>query len=54
MRSMPSTNTSFGATGSAFTARASAQSEAPRMLSISMRAGGAIATATCAVAQIFS
>jgi hypothetical protein len=36
------------------TARASAQSDAPRILSVSMRAGGAIATATSAVAQIFS
>jgi hypothetical protein len=35
MRSMPSMNTSCGAT-EAFTARASAQSEAPRMLSTSI------------------
>jgi hypothetical protein len=54
MRSMPSTKTSCGITGSAFTARARAHSEAPRMLSISMRDGGAIAIATCALAQIFS
>src|SRR5437879_13722926 len=54
MRSTPSTNTSCGATGSALTARASAHSDAPRILSVSMREGGAMATATSAVRQIFS
>ena len=52
MRSRPSTSTSFGFTGSAATARASAHSEARRILSRSMRQGGAKATATSAVAQI--
>ena len=51
---LPSTKTSCGATGSALTARASAQSEARRILSRSMRATEPKATATCAVAQIFS
>src|SRR6516162_9301961 len=46
MRSRPSTKTSAGLTGSATTARANAHSEARRILSRSMRAGGASATAT--------
>ena len=54
MRSRPSTKTNRGRTGSAATARASAHSEARRMLSRSMRAGGAKATATSALAQIFA
>jgi hypothetical protein len=53
MRSRPSTNTSFGRTGSALTAQASAHNDARRMLSRSMRDGGAKATATSALAQIF-
>ena len=43
-----------GFTGSASTARASAHSEARRILSRSIRAVGAKATATCALAQILS
>ena len=54
MRSRPSTKTSCGFTGSAATARASAHSDARRMLSRSMRAGGAMATATSALAQILA
>ena len=54
MRSRPSTKTSRGLTGSALTAHASAHSEARRMLSRSMRDGGANATATSALAQIFA
>ena len=54
MRSRPSTKTRRGLTGSAATARASAHSEARRILSRSMRDGGAIATATCARAQMRS
>ncbi len=54
MRSRPSTNTSCGLTGRHATARASAHSDARRMLSRSMRHGGAKATATCALAQIFA
>src|SRR6516164_6452069 len=54
MRSRPSTNTSWGLTGSPATARASAQSDARRMLSRSMRHGGANATATWALAQILA
>src|SRR5262252_1806685 len=53
MRSRPSTNTSWGLTGRPATARASAHKDARRMLSRSMRHGGANATATCALAQIF-
>src|SRR6478735_8781282 len=41
IRSRPSTNTSLGLTGRAATARASAHSDARRMLSRSMREGGA-------------
>src|SRR5258705_2530186 len=52
--SRPSTNTCFGISGSARTARASAQSEARRMLSRSIRAGEAKATAKDDVAQISS
>ena len=52
--SRPSTNTCFGVSGSACTARASAHSEARRMLSRSIRAGEAKATANDAVAQISS
>ena len=51
---LPSTNTSCGRTGSALTARASAHSEARRILSRSMRAVEPKATATCALAMIFS
>ena len=54
IRSRPSTNTCFGASGSACTARASAHSEARKILSRSIRAGEAKATAKDAVAQIFS
>ena len=54
MRSRPSTKTSLGRTGSAATARASAHSDARRMLSRSMRDGGANATATSALAQILA
>ena len=54
MRSRPSTNTSFGRTGSALTARASAHSEARRMLSRSIRSVEPKATATSAVAQILA
>ena len=53
-RSRPSTNTCFGISGSACTARASAHSEARRILSRSIRAGEAKATANEAVAQISS
>ena len=52
--SRPSTNTCFGISGSACTARASAHSEARRILSRSIRAGEAKATANDAVAQISS
>ena len=52
--SRPSTNTCFGISGSAWTARASAHSEARRILSRSIRAGDAKATAKDAVAQISS
>ena len=52
--SRPSTNTCFGISGSARTARASAQSEARRILSRSIRAGEAKATAKDDVAQISS
>ena len=52
--SRPSTNTCFGISGSARTARASAQSEARKMLSRSIRAGEAKATAKDDVAQISS
>ncbi len=51
---LPSTKTSLGRTGSALTARASAHSEARRILSRSMRSIEPKATATCAVAQIFA
>ena len=51
---LPSTNTSLGATGSALTARASAHSDARKMLSRSMRSTVPKATATCAEAQILS
>ena len=51
---LPSTNTILGRTGSALTARASAHSEARRMLSRSMRSTVPKATATSAVAQIFA
>ncbi len=54
MRSRPSTNTSWGLTGRPATARASAHSDARRMLSRSMRHGGAKATATWALAQILA
>ncbi len=54
IRSRPSTKTSRGLTGNAITARASAHSEARRMLSRSMREGGAEATATSALAQILA
>src|SRR6185295_5877851 len=54
MRSRPSTKTSRGLTGNEATARASAQSEARKILSRSMRHGGANATATCARAQMRS
>ena len=52
--SRPSTNTCFGISGSARTARASAQSEARKILSRSIRAGEAKATAKDEVAQISS
>ncbi len=52
--SRPSTKTCCGISGSACTARASAQSEARRMLSRSIRAGDATATEYAAVAQISS
>jgi hypothetical protein len=52
MRSQPSTKTRPGLRGSAATARASAHSEAWRMLSRSMRAVDPNAMATSAVAQI--
>ena len=51
---LPSTKTIRGLTGSAFTARASAHSEARKILSRSTRATEPKATATCALAQIFS
>ena len=54
MRYGPSTNTSRGRVGSAATARASAHSDARRMLSRSMREGGANATATSALPQILA
>ena len=54
MRSRPSTNTSWGLIGRPATARASAHKDARRMLSRSMRHGGANATATCALAQILA
>ncbi len=54
IRSRPSTNTCFGVSGSACTARVSAHSEARRILSRSIRAGEAKATANDAVAQISS
>ena len=54
MRSRPSTKTRRGLTGSEATARASAHSDARRILSRSIRAGGAIATATWARAQMRS
>ncbi len=53
-RSRPSTKTCFGVSGSACTARASAHSEARKILSRSIRAGDANATAKDEVAQIFS
>src|SRR5829696_419099 len=52
--SRPSTNTCFGISGNARTARASAQSEARKILSRSIRAGEPKATAKDAVAQISS
>ena len=52
--SRPSTNTCFGISGSACTARASAHSEARKILSRSIREGEAKATANDAVAQISS
>jgi hypothetical protein len=54
MRSRPSTKTCCGSSGKARTARAKAQSEARRILSRSIRAGEAKATANDAVAQISS
>src|SRR5436190_2799963 len=54
MRSRPSTKTSFGFSGNAATARAKAHNDARRILSRSMRHGGAHATETCALAQIFA
>ena len=54
MRSRPSTKTSIGLTGSAATARAKAHSDARRILSRSMRQGGAHATETWALAQILA
>ena len=51
---LPSTKPAAARTGSALTARASAQSEARRILSRSMRSIEPKATATCALAQIFS
>ena len=53
-RSRPSTNTCFGVSGSAWTARASAHNDARRILSRSIRAGDAKATANEAVRQISS
>src|ERR1700722_1794346 len=53
-RSRPSTNTCLGISGSACTARLSAHSDARRILSRSIREGGAKATANDAVAQISS
>src|ERR1700737_1434429 len=53
-RARPSTNTCFGISGSAWTARASAHSDARRILSRSIRAGEAKATANDAVLQVFS
>src|ERR1700736_5727070 len=53
-RSRPSTNTCFGISGSAWTAHASAHSDARRILSRSIRAGEAKATANDAVEQISS
>src|SRR6202048_4547212 len=50
----PSTSTCFGISGRACTARASAHSDARRILSRSIRAGDAKATANEAVAQISS
>ena len=52
--SRPSTKTCFGISGNACTARASAHSEARRILSRSIRAGEATATENAAVAQISS
>ena len=53
-RSRPSTNTCLGISGSACTARASAHSDARRILSRSILDGEAKATANDAVAQISS
>jgi len=49
-----STGISFGLTGSATTARASAHTDARRMLSRSMRSVEPNAIATCALAQILA